>query len=181
VPWRAGRALMLYDGTGRRLVLGLKHGDRPELAIWAGGMLARVGADLLARADLVAPVPLHHWRLFRRRYNQSAELARATLAACQGAAAPALVPDLLLRTRRTRSLDGLGRQERHELLRGAIAVHPRHLAAAQGRRVLLVDDVLTSGASLGACTEALHQAGVRHVDILVMARVARENSAPILP
>ena len=168
--WSAGRAAVVYGGIGRRVVLQLKHGDRLDIAPVLAGWIARAAPDLLARADIVAPVPLHWSRLFRRRANQSAELARAL-------APDRAVPDLLRRTRRTPSLDGRGRAERAALLDEAIALSPGRSVA--GRRVLLVDDVLTTGATLGACARTLAAAGAADVMVATLARVVREPWGPI--
>ena len=167
-PWSRGRAALRYGGAGIRMVLALKHGDRPDLARHAGGWMARVGAELIGEGTLLAPVPVHRRRLVRRRYNQAAllaqEVARRTGAPC--------CPDLLVRTRSTGSQDGRGAAARHENVAGAIAVHPRR--SAEGRAVVLVDDVLTSGATLGACAEACLEGGAARVDVLTLARVVRD-------
>ncbi|WP_316013715.1 ComF family protein [Roseobacter sp. HKCCA0434] len=166
-PWTEGRATLVYGGIGRRAVLQLKHGDRldivPALATW----MRRAGGDLIGAADLIVPVPLHWSRLVKRRYNQSAELVRALDPA-------KAVPELLARPRRTRSLDGTTRGERAAELDGAIAVHPRHADRVAEARVLIVDDVMTTGATLDACTRALLDHGASGVDVLVLARVVRE-------
>ncbi len=172
-PWARGRAAVLYDGAAREVILRLKHGDRLDLAPVAAGWLARAGAPLLDGADILAPVPLHWRRLLSRRANQAAEVARQ-LARRGG---PAVVPDLLRRTRATRLLRGAGREERARLLAGAIAVAPCHAARVAGARVVVVDDVMTTGATLAACTAALYAGGAARVDVLAIARVAREELA----
>lgn len=163
------RAVFRYDGASRDLVLRFKHGDRTDGAPAFGQWLARAGAPLLADADLVAPVPLHWLRLFRRRYNQAALLASA-LAARAGKPA---VNDLLLRRRRTPSQGGLGAVARHRNVAGAFAVNPRRRPLLAGRRVLLVDDVMTTGATVSACAATLLRAGAAAVDVIVLARVVR--------
>lgn len=170
-PWSHGRAALVYGGTGRRLVLALKHGDRHDIARPAGRWLARAAAPLCRPDTLVAPVPLHRTRLFRRRFNQSALLA-AALARALGR--PHL-PDLLVRTRATASQEGRSRAGRFENLQGAIAAHPRRATRLNGRHVLLVDDVMTSGATLAAAAEACFAAGADDVDVIVLARVLRDE------
>lgn len=168
-PWSQGRAAMRYEGNGRRLVLALKHGDRHDVAHPAGKWLARAAVPLLGPDTLIAPVPLHWLRLLRRRFNQSALLARA-LARETGLP---MVPDLLIRHRHTPSLKGLDRIARHATLDAAIRVNPRHLALVQGARLLLVDDVMTSGATLSAATQAAHAAGADSVCVLALARASK--------
>ena len=156
------------------MVLALKRNDRLDLAPAMAAWLHRASAPLLAMTDLIAPVPLHPSRLARRKFNQSAELARplAELAGIE------YIPDLLTRIRKTESQQGKDRVERQQNLKAAIAPTPRHRAEIEGKRVLLVDDVLTTGATLTACTEACFAAGARNVNICVLARVEprRETS-----
>lgn len=171
--YRRARAALAYDPQSRRLVLPFKHGDRTDIARACGGWMARAGADLLAEADLVAPVPLHWRRLLVRRYNQAQLLARAALRASPQASHGRLVPDLLRRRRWTGSQAGLRARERRRNVREAFDVHPRWADAIAGKTVLLVDDVLTTGATVEACTRALRRRGARHVDVLTLARVVR--------
>lgn len=161
------RAPLRYDEGSKRLVLPFKHLDRTELAAPLARYMARAGASLLARAELVVPVPLHWLRLWRRKYNQSALLA-ARLA--RGAGLP-MVPDLLRRTRPTPQLGERGAAARAAAVAGAFAVAPRHQARLEGRRVLVVDDVLTSGATTDECARVLLAAGAAAVDVLAAARV----------
>lgn len=169
-PWARGRAALSYAGTARQLVLGLKHGDRLDLARPLGKWLAQAAMPLLEPDMIVAPVPLHRWRLLARRYNQSALLA-GVLAAQTGLTH---IPDLLLRPHATASQDGRSREERFRNLSGRIAANPRRRRSIRGRSILVVDDVLTSGATLSAATEALLSAGARRVCIAALARVAPE-------
>ncbi|NIZ11847.1 ComF family protein [Phaeobacter sp. HF9A] len=166
--WAQGRAAFLYDGQGRRLVLALKHGDRTDLAGPASGWMARAATDLLQGDPLLLPVPLHWTRLLRRRYNQSALLAQA-LAARTGCDC---CPDGLLRRKQTPMLEGRSRNERHALLDHAISINPRMRDRFLGRKILLVDDVMTSGATLSACSRACLDAGAEEVGVVVLARVS---------
>ncbi|MEL7211214.1 MAG: double zinc ribbon domain-containing protein [Pseudomonadota bacterium] len=170
-PWTRGRAAFLYSETGRKLVLALKHGDRTDLAPPAARWLAAAARDLLMPETLLVPVPLHWRRRVQRRYNQSAELARA-LSKLTGSP---FRPDLLERRKLTRSLDGLTREARFEVLSGAIDVPTGKEAEIAGKDVLLIDDVMTSGATLAACAEALNAAGVANVNVTVLARVAKDT------
>ena len=167
--FQRARAVLRYDDASRDLILRFKHGDRTDAAPAFGQWLQRAGAGLLADAEVIAPVPLHWWRLFRRRYNQAALLGGAL---AKAAGVPA-VNDLLVRRRATPSQGGLGAAQRRRNVAGAFAVHPRHRAALADRRVLLVDDVLTTGATAEACARALFKAGARAVDVLTLARVVR--------
>ncbi|WP_375687830.1 double zinc ribbon domain-containing protein [Pseudooceanicola sp. LIPI14-2-Ac024] len=170
-PWRQGRAAMLYDGNARRLVLALKHGDRQDLAAPCAHWMARALAGIDTTGMLVAPVPLHRWRLLKRRYNQSALLARALARELRADCCP----DLLIRRRRTPVLDGKGADDRFALLDGAIVAAPARRALIAGRHVLLVDDVMTAGATLTACTSACRDAGAADVSVVVLARVAKDT------
>jgi len=161
------RAALRYDEQARRLILPLKHADRVELAAPLAAMMARAGAALLREADLLVPVPLHRWRLFRRRYNQAALLA-AALARDTGV--PALL-DALRRTRATAPLGEKSATERANEVAEALAVRHGRASRLAGRRVVLIDDVMTSGATANACAGALIAAGASSVDVLVAARV----------
>lgn len=159
----------LYNPASRRLVLAFKHGQRIALA----PMMARLMAAKLAFVEpdwLVAPVPLHRWRLWKRGFNQAALLARE-IAKARGAA---LTVDLLERRKTTPTLGGLGRKARNRALSGAIAVNRQRAAALRGAKVVLVDDVLTSGATSAACVSALKRAGAERVVVACFARVLDE-------
>jgi ComF family protein len=170
--WRQARAALLYDDRARRLILPLKHADRQENAAVLALHMQRAGAQLLAHADILVPVPLHRWRLLQRRYNQAVLLARAL---SRRARVP-LLPDALQRVRATARTDGLSAAARAALMAGAFAVRPARRAQLAGSRVLLIDDVLTSGATANACARALLDAGVANVDVLVASRVAASRT-----
>jgi ComF family protein len=163
------RSALAYDDASRELVLRFKHADRIDGAATFAGWMARAGAELVAAADIIAPVPLHRWRLVRRRYNQAAILANA-IGRSRG---KLVVPDLLVRRRATASQGHLGRGQRQRNVAGAFALHPRRAQVAAGARILLIDDVLTTGATATACARALRKAGATDVDLLVLARVVR--------
>ena len=167
------RAVMAYDDGSRDLVLGFKHADRTEGAPAYAAWMARAGADLLADADLIAPIPLHWQRLLRRRYNQAALLARELGRRESGTAV--VVPDLLRRRRATPSQGYLSPAARWRNVRGAFEVTPRHAARVAGARVLLIDDVLTTGATVETCARRLFAAGAAGVDVLILARIVRER------
>lgn len=167
-PWERGRAALRYDAQSRGLILSLKYGDRVELAAALAPMMARAGAGLLAEADLLTPVPLHRRRLRARRYNQAALLAGHLASRSKR---PVLM-DALCRIRPTIPLATMSAERRHAALAGVFQVRPRRLPAIMGRRVLLIDDMLTSGATCAGCANALLDAGASAVDVLVAARVA---------
>jgi predicted amidophosphoribosyltransferase len=169
-PWGQGRAALLYRDNARKLVLALKHGDRIDLARPTAQWMARAAAPMLVTGMVVAPVPLHWLRLVKRRYNQAALLSSgvaklAGLTHC---------PDLLQRRRSTGSQDGLTRDGRFANMAEALTVHPRRHHRVEGRHILLVDDVMTSGATLAAAAEACIAAGACGISVLVMARVAKD-------
>lgn len=163
------RAVLAYDDASRGLILGFKHADRTHAAPAFARWMARAGAELLITADVIAPVPLHWSRLVARRYNQAALLANG-IAQLSGKRS---VPDLLIRRRRTPSQGRLSRSERLRNVAGAFAARPSRLSDVRGRRIVLVDDVLTTGATVGACAAALRRAGAASVDVLSLARVIR--------
>jgi len=162
---RARAVARFEDGPARRLVHRLKYSDRADLARPIGRWMARAGADILADADCLAPVPLHPLRLWRRRFNQAAvlarEVARATGKPCD--------VNALIRVKATHSQVGLSRAQRAENVQGAFKVADG--ARVKGLNVVLVDDVLTSGATANAASRALIRAGAKRVDVLVFARV----------
>lgn len=169
-PWSKGRAVLHYAGNGRKLVLGLKHADRAEIARAAGPWMARAAADILTDTPLIVPIPLHWRRLAERRFNQSGLLA-AALARASGCD---WLPDALIRARNTGTQDGRDRDGRFTNMEGAIRVAPRRATAIAGRSIVLVDDVMTSGATFSAATQACHAAGAEQVCVIALARVARD-------
>jgi ComF family protein len=164
------RAAMVYDEESRRLVLAFKHGDRLHLAPALGSWMRRAGAELLAQCDVLVPVPLHWTRLFTRRYNQAAVLAHA-LAAPGG---PKVGADWLVRRRRTPSQGKRNAPARRRNVAGAFAVKRGRVLS--GLRVVLVDDVFTTGATLDECARVLTRAGAASVDALTLARTVREET-----
>lgn len=169
-PWDQGRAALLYQDNARQMVLRLKHGDRTDLARPAAAWLHRAARPMLVPGMLIAPVPLHWFRLLKRRYNQAALLSAglARLAEAEHC------PDLLIRARSTGSQEGRDRENRFANMADALRVHPRRAERLKNRHVLLVDDVMTSGATLGAATDACIAAGAARVSVLVLARVAKD-------
>ncbi|MGE3247292.1 MAG: ComF family protein [Beijerinckiaceae bacterium] len=158
------------DGPVRDLVHGLKYGDRVEMAGPMGRWMARAGADLLVDADVLIPVPLHRWRLFSRRFNQAALLAhsvaKATGVPCD--------PLLLKRLKPTQPQVGKSKAQRADNVQGAFGIDTAARAKIAGKRVVLVDDVLTSGATANAAARVLLRSGAKNVDILVFARVVQD-------
>ena len=160
----------LYNDTSRRLILALKHGHRIALAPLLARLIAAQLPAQIGPGWLIVPVPLHHWRLWSRGFNQSALLARE-LAIDSGAQ---LLVDGLIRTKRTPPLGGLGRAARARALSGAIKLNPQRATRLHGAQVLLIDDVLTSGATSNACVSVLKRAGAQEVVVGCFARVLDE-------
>ncbi len=162
------RSVLRYDEASRDLVLAFKHGDRTDSAPVFARWLANAAGELLDGAPVLVPVPLHRSRLFARRYNQSA-LLTARLARIAGLE---WLPDGLARHRKTRSQGRLSPSERRRNVGGAFTVNAAGKGAIAGRRALLIDDVLTTGATAEACAAALRRAGASGVDVLTLTRVA---------
>lgn len=160
---------MVYNEVSRNLILAFKHADRTDAAPVWGEWLSRAGAEILSEADALVPVPLHRRRLISRRYNQAALIATA-LGRVSGI--PVWV-DALVRKRATPSQGRMNRRQREDNVRGAFAVRDGYRDRVSGSRVVLVDDVLTTGATLAACTRALEKAAAANVDALTLARVTR--------
>jgi len=165
-PFERLRSVALYDDLARNLVHSLKYRDRTDLAPMMAGWMLRAGDGAVEAADVIVPVPLHRLRLIWRKFNQAAELSRA-LAALSGT--PVLI-DAVRRTKRTRRQIGLSPRARAENVRSAFSVTPEGREALFGRRVVLVDDVYTTGATVAAVTRALKRAGAADVTVLTFAR-----------
>lgn len=169
------RAALIYGDVSRDLVLGLKYqGRRDGLAVLAGWM-AGAGGDLVKDASLIVPVPLHYIRLVRRGFNQSAWLA----AALSRSSGVRLSVDALKRVKRTPIQGGLSAEGRRRNVQGAFRVRKSRMALVKDQKILLVDDVLTTGATAEACARTLRRAGAACVDVVTLARVAAPRSAPI--
>jgi ComF family protein len=172
-PPAYGRARFVcrYDAIARRLVQRLKYGDRMELARFLGPMMARAGGEILAEAEAIVPIPLHRFRFWRRQFNQALTLGKAVA----GQAGLPLEPDLLVRRKSTKSQVGLTRTERAANVTGAFKVPPEAKPRVEGRRIVIVDDVVTTGATVNAAANSLIRAGAASVDILAFARVVPET------
>ena len=168
-PWEAGRAALSYRDQGRRIVLSLKHGDRLDLAAPAATWMLNAGRAFLTEDVLLVPIPVHWTRLLTRRYNQAVELARAM---SKQSGMPHC-PDALMRNRRTLVQDGMTVSDRAANMKGALSVNPKREDLLKGARVCLVDDVMTSGATMTEATQVLWNAGVDHVFVLLLARVEK--------
>jgi ComF family protein len=164
---RARAVARFEDGPARQLVHRLKYSDRGELSKPMGRWMARAGAEILVGADALTPVPLHALRLWTRRFNQAAALAHAVAREID---AP-YEPFLIARVKATQSQVGLSRAQRADNVQGAFRVPAQAQARLKGRRIVLVDDVLTSGATANAAARALLRGGAAQVDLLVFARV----------
>jgi len=170
-PWSRGRAAMIYHDNGRKLVLALKHGDRHEVLKPAARWLAAAVKPILPDSGvLIAPVPLHWLRLLRRTFNQSAMLAQSLGKMID----QEVCPDLLIRPKRTQSLGGLSLDQRFAEMEESITLNPRRADLLQGRTVLIVDDVMTSGATLSASAQACLTGGAKDVMTLTLARVVKD-------
>lgn len=166
------RSVLVYGENSRKLILDFKHGDRTWQAPAFGRWLARAGGDMIGEADLAVPVPLHRSRLFARRYNQASLLA---LALGRETGLPA-EPELLTRHRPTPSQGRMSPAARRRNVRGAFRLRRGFEVFVRGSRILLIDDVFTTGATTGECARTLKRAGAAAVDVLTLARVVRPRS-----
>lgn len=173
--WNRARAALVYDETSRRPILELKHAGRRDGLKVMGNWMVHAGRDLVADTDLIVPVPLHYRRLVARGYNQAGWLA----AAVARQTGTAMHPAVIRRMRATRTQGGLNPRERRRNVAGAFAVPARKHELVTEKHILLVDDVLTTGATLGGCARALLKAGAASVDVLVLARVVRARDVTI--
>lgn len=167
--YEAARSALVYNEASRKLLLGFKHADQIHAVLAFMPWMKSAGAEILQDADLIVPVPLHRWRLFRRRYNQSAVIAHALsqhtgLRVCsQG----------LIRHRSTPPQGHLSAKDRYKNVRSAFCVNPKFINNLKGKTVVLVDDVYTTGATVRECTKVLLKAGVAKVYVLCVARVVK--------
>jgi ComF family protein len=173
--YQRARAAVRYDDVARKLVHAFKYGDRLDLAPLLGRWMARAGQELFDGADALVPVPLHWRRLWTRRFNQSAALAE-TISNLSGVA---VAHSALRRVKATAQQVGLSRAERATNVQGAFRVDAAAKGEVSGGRLILIDDVLTSGATADACARALLRAGAAQVDVLVLARVVDDGKTPI--
>lgn len=171
----AARAACLYDEVSREPILMLKHGDRLDLAPLLARWVSRSARELLETADAIVPVPLHPLRLLRRRYNQAAEIARPL----SGLSGVPYLPDALVRRRATETQAGKSGSGRMRNVAAAFHVPASRAGQVRGRRILLIDDVMTTGATAEGCARALKAAGAARVDLAVVARVKERGGLTI--
>lgn len=169
-PWDQARSAVLYEGQARRIVMRFKHGDRPDIATPLAKWMAQAAQPMVTPDMVVAPVPLHWMRMMSRGFNQAALLSKP-LAQSLGLTH---LPDLLQRSRATRQLKQAKREERFTEVAGSIGLHPKRANQIKGREVLLVDDVMTSGATLETCTQVCLAAGAQRVCVITLARAPFE-------
>lgn len=169
-PYKRARSAVIYNGIARQMVHQLKFNDRAELANMMAGWMMRAGRDCLTDADCIVPIPLHRWRLVRRKYNQSAELARP-IAKLSGLP---YLPSTFTRRRNTKPQIGLGARARIDNVKGAFEVSDERVSDILGKRVVLIDDVFTTGATVNVAAKVLLRAGAREVSILTFAQVGRQ-------
>jgi len=169
-PWEEGRSMLAYTGVGRKLVLSLKHGDRTDLAQPVARWMVRKAEPLIQSDSVLVPVSLHWVRLLHRRHNQAAILANIMGKRMQAT----VCPDALIRPRATKPLEGHSRDARFRALTDVVQFNPKRQQLISGRPVILIDDVMTSGATLAACADACLAAGVIRVDVVTLARVIKD-------
>lgn len=172
--YHAARSAAVHMTIARQLVTRLKYADRTDLAPWMADWMIRAGRDFINEADVIVPVPLHRWRYFSRRYNQSAELARSI----SNKTGKSFCPSALARKKPTRQQVGLNLRQRQENVRGAFTVPEQHYIDVTGRTVLLIDDVLTTGATVNAAAKALRKAGAAKTYVLTFSQVVPQFIEP---
>lgn len=166
-PFDRARAAVAHSGVAKQMVHQLKYADRTDLAPWMARWMVRAGEELIADADLIVPVPLHRRRFLSRRFNQSAELARAVAQLTQRR----FSPNIVIRVKPTQQQVGLGARQRLDNVRSAFKVPREADVEVAGRKVLVVDDVYTTGATVAAASKALRRAGAARIDVLTFSRV----------
>lgn len=170
-PFDALRSALVYDEGSKDMVLRFKHGDQIHNAVTFTPWLRHSAADMLETADILVPVPLHRWRFLKRRYNQAAVMAIALGRSVQ----KPCIPDLLLRVRATSTQGHKSAKEREQNVKNAFRMNPLHAKAAEGKTVMLIDDVYTTGATIKECAKVLKNAGAGSVHVLTLTRAVREG------
>lgn len=170
-PFYRMRAVVFHSGAAQRMAVSLKFHDRTDLAPWMARWMQRAGSTLTQECDVIIPVPLHRWRFLKRRFNQSAELARILARLCE----KPFAPEALKRIRPTEQQVGLGGKARRRNVDGAFRVPVASQIVVSGRCVLLIDDVYTTGATVKAATRALLRGGAKSVDVLTFSRVLTDH------
>jgi len=167
--YERARSVFCYEGAGRHLITKFKYGDATHMLPYLTQLMIVAGRSMIAESDVIMPVPLHRLRLWQRRYNQAALLVRCMAKECgvEGCT------DALVRLRRTVPQSGLSYVGRRKNVQGAIAVRRKYRGVLRGRRVLLVDDVMTTGATIDACVAVLRKEGVKSVKVLTLARTVK--------
>ena len=171
-PYSRARSSLVYDDASRSLILAFKHGDQTHLTVTFAPWLLTAANDMIEQADIIVPVPLHWMRLLRRRYNQAALLGHS-LADLSG---KLCWPDVLQRKKNTVTQGHLNFKQRHENVSRAFVLKPDYVERIKDKRVVLIDDVHTTGATIEECTDVLIKAGAQRVDVLTLARVVRPDA-----
>lgn len=174
-PFSKGRSVLKYDEHSRDMILAFKHADRTDQAPVFANWMARSAGDILSENPIIAPVPLHSHRLLKRRYNQSALLAKDLAAQSD----KRVIPDLLIRTRATPSQGSKSFKGRVQNVKGAFSINSRWRGKINGEHILLIDDVYTTGATVSACSTCLLANGAAKVSVLTLCRVVRPSNLSI--
>lgn len=170
-PYTSARSALKYAEVSREIILGFKHADKTHAVLAFVPWLKRAGMEMLKDADILVPVPLHFWRLLSRRYNQAGLMAYA-LSKETGAV---VIPDLLIRTRATPSQGHLNARQRLRNVKRAFALKKSYASVVKDKKIVLIDDVYTTGATVKECAKVLLKAGAKEVHILTLARVVKEG------